>query len=114
MTDLVHQFVRVPKHLIRDRSDELQPRGQTLHLFLPLNAQSCTLDQLVVILVRSTSGRNHPNTLLHLFLGDVVGRSGLLNQVFEEEDEVPNLFRFEPNEIEGPTGEVGRKRSSSE
>jgi hypothetical protein len=44
----------------------------------------------------------------------VVGSSGGLDEVVEEIDELGDLFGLEPDEIEGPTGKVGREGSSTE
>jgi hypothetical protein len=44
----------------------------------------------------------------------VVGSSGGLDEVVEEVDELGDLFGLEPDEIEGPTGEIGREGTSTE
>jgi hypothetical protein len=79
-----------------------------------MHLQPGPFDQHVVVLVRTSTGSDHPDAFTHLGLGHVVGSSGGLDEVVEEVDELGDLFGLEPDEIEGSTGEIGREGTSAE
>lgn len=100
MTNLPDQLLRKPKHLLRNPRDKPQPQYQTLHFFLPDHLHAQFLREAVIVHVRPAAGDHDFDGGLHALDRDAVGGCRGVDEVDEPPDEIVDVGRFEPGEIE--------------